>query len=122
MADQQAERTAVRRQSLHVVDAQSVACKNLVDDKKRKIRKMLVIDRVELPFLDQTQQMRKFKSGGPGRFQQHLEAHQEIMQVGNVGEHIVCGHQIRGLAGGGKAARGFSAEKRYLGSDALVLS
>ena len=94
--------------------------KNLVDDKKRKIREMLVIDRVELPLLDQMQQMRKFERGGSSRFQQQLEAGDEIMQVGHVGEHVVRGHQIGGLAGRRQAARGLGAEKRHLGRDALV--
>src|SRR5690349_20121726 len=55
---------------------------------------MFVIDRVELPLLNQAQQMwnldREDSLGG----QQTFQAGDEVIQVGNVGKHVVRGDEI----------------------------
>ena len=54
-----AQRTAMRRQTIDVEYRQAMTREHLVDHQQRKIRKVLMIDRVELAFRDQPQQVRK---------------------------------------------------------------
>ena len=64
---------------------------------ERKIRKVLVIDGVELALLDQAQQVRKLEGGNPGRLEESLKPVHEVVQIGHVRQHVIGDHQIRTL-------------------------
>src|SRR3978361_1169867 len=55
---------------------------------------MFVINRVELHAFHQPQQVRKLDREHSLRLQQYLEAADEVVQLGNVREYIVCDDQV----------------------------
>src|SRR5215208_6385668 len=59
VAPKNPQRPSVSRELLNIEESKTVPCENLLDGKERKIRKVFVIDRVELVLLDELQQMRK---------------------------------------------------------------
>src|SRR3954462_15039255 len=56
---------------------------------------MLVIDRVELHAFHQAEKVREFNREHALRFQQYLEATNEVVKLGHVREDIVCNDQVR---------------------------
>ena len=60
MARENAKRAAVSWKFLNVEQRQTVRRKNLLHDKERNVGKMFVVNGVELIFLHQTHEMRKF--------------------------------------------------------------
>ena len=53
-----------------------------------------MVDRIELILLHQSKQVGKFHSDEPGRFYEHLEPTDEIIQVRHVGQHVVADNKI----------------------------
>ena len=78
---------------------------------------MLVIDRVELPLGHQLIEVRELKCCNSMGLQQQTESSDEIIDVGNVGEDIVGGGQIRRLTTLKELARQFDAEESLNGFD-----
>src|SRR5688500_6618040 len=55
---------------------------------------MLVIDRVELDILDEPKEMGYLNAENAGWLQQRGQSGHEIVQVGNVGKHVVDDEQV----------------------------
>jgi len=89
VADEQAQRPAMRRQPLHVEDAQRLRRQNLRDGAEGQVGEMLVVDRVELVVPHQAEQMRKLEGGDTLGQQQLAEAAEKIMDIGDVREDVV---------------------------------
>ena len=67
-----AKRAAVRPQLLDVVDLEPVGAQDLGGRPEREVREMLVVDRVVLKPVEQTEQVRKLEGRGPVVAQQRL--------------------------------------------------
>src|SRR5579871_86079 len=93
----------------------------LVDHVQREIRKMFVVDRVELLLLDETEQMRELERCRAMWFEQKLKTADKVVQVGHVRKHVVGGHQVGRFPGSAEPARRLGAEKRDFGGNALVM-
>ena len=89
-----AQRAAVRRQLLDVVNPQAVAPEHLFDGVEREVRIVLVVDRVELDLLDQFEEMGKFDGRRAGGLQQRSDAGDEVVQPRHMGQHVVADDQI----------------------------
>jgi hypothetical protein len=68
--------------------------KNIQQGRERQIRKMLMIDRVEVIALDQFLQTGEFERDDAIRLEQFRKALDEIVDIGNMGEDIVADHQV----------------------------
>ena len=90
-------------------------------DDEREIREMLVIDRVELVFLHQPQQVRELHRDHAAGLEQQAHAAHEVVQVGHVREHVVAGNQVRLAARGRELAGGLGAEELHQRGHALFL-
>src|SRR5579872_4165320 len=88
---------------------------------KREIRKMFMIDRVELLLLDEVKQMWKFQRRSAGRFEQKLKTADEVVQVGHVRKHVVGDHQVGRFSGRAQPARRLDPEKCHFGGNSLAL-
>ena len=83
------------RQLLHVEQPQAMSGEDLLDHEQREIGEMLVVDRVELGILDQPRQMRELHRQDTVLRQQMREAGDEIVEIGNMGQHIVAEQKVR---------------------------
>ena len=111
--------TAMRRQFLDIENAKTVCREYGQDGSQRQIRIMLVIDRIELIFLYQLQQMRELESSDAGRIEQHREAGDEIVNVGHMGENVVGRHQIGAPASYREFAGQIDTEETFVDFNAL---
>ena len=75
---------------------------------------MLVVDRVEL-VLDQRMRCGNSIVITPSGAKQDRDTRDEVVQVGNLGEHVVADDQVRPLAGVHQLARGLTAEELHEG-------
>src|SRR3954470_12901616 len=96
--------------------------KNLFHRYERKIRKMLVINRIELALGAQTHQMRKFHGDNALLGQQYLQSFDEIVQVGNMGEDVVANQEIGTQTLSAQCPRSRLAEKVDTGRNSSVTS
>ena len=71
--------------------------KTRLDGQKREVREVLVIDRVELVLARSAASGAGTPSSSPLRLEQELHPADEVVQIGNVGEHVVPDHEIRRL-------------------------
>ena len=78
---------------------------------QRKVGKMLVVYRVKLVVLDQSQQMRKFHGDDAVPLQEDPQSRDKVVQVGNVGENIVTDYQVGAFPLRGKLLGATSSEK-----------
>ena len=69
-----------------------------------------MVDRVELVLVDQAQQVRELDRDDAVGREQDPEARDEVVQVGNLGEHVVGGDHVRAPALGGQ--RSWRARRR----------
>ena len=72
---------------------------------------MLVVNRVELIFRDELEQVRKLERDDAAGLQRDLQAADEIVDVGDVGHDVIAKQQVGGLAVGDKFLRRLHAEK-----------
>ncbi len=79
---------------------------------------MLVIDRVELPVLDQAQQVRELHRNCARGLQQDRQSSGEVVQVGHVRQHVVGADQVGLLARGGEPMRCHHTKEGDLGRHA----
>src|SRR5262249_40355884 len=93
-----AQRTTVRGQPLDVEQLEAFSSERILHRLKGQIRVMLVIDRVELIFPHEIQQMRKFHGDDTSRFQKDLQALHKIVEGGYVRKHVVADEQVGVLA------------------------
>ena len=82
------------RQFLHIEEDQPVLPKNPFHGEKRKIREMLMIDRIELILFHQSGQMGKLHGDQAVGLQRRFQPADKIVQVGVMGQNIVSDDQI----------------------------
>ncbi len=70
-----------------------------------------MIDRIELGFVHQAEQMREFQRNYTIRFKDGLQARSEIVQVRDMGKNIVADDDIGRTAGGSQILRSVDPEK-----------
>src|SRR6185295_13405768 len=78
---------------------------------KREIRKVFVIDRVELVLFHQPHEVGELNRNYPTGSQQYLEASDKVVQIGHLRQHVISRNHIRLLTIGGKFMREFLAKK-----------
>src|ERR1035437_4564279 len=78
----------------HVEDMQAVGGGYTLHGGEREIGEVLVVDRVRLSSLDQIHQVGKLERGDPVGLQQDGKAGGKIIDVRNMGEDIVGGHEV----------------------------
>ena len=79
-----------------------------------------MVDRIELVFLDQTLQMRKFECYDTFWLQKQANAGHEVVEIGNLRQHVVADDQIRLHAASDKVVCETRAEEIDLCRDALI--
>ena len=75
---------------------------------------------LELHLADQAQQVRELHRDHPARFQQHGETGDEVVQVGDVRQHVVADEEVGGLADAMASDPGAMA-KHYVPASPKVL-
>ena len=106
-----AQRSAVGRKFLDVEYLEPVTAGEPIDCHERKIREVLMIDRVELVFIDQALDMRELECDHPVRGKQVRHACREVVKIGNLRQHIVADDEIGLMPLGDKALREIQTEK-----------
>src|ERR1700741_1347646 len=104
-------RAPMRGQFLYVEDLEAVPGGHHVDRGEREIGEMLMIDRVELVFVDEPLDVREFKGDHPLRLEQERHACHEVVEVWNLCENIVADDEIGLLAFLDKLARQADTEE-----------
>ena len=105
LRDVLANRSAVRREQIDVVDVQAVARVEILQARHAVVAQVLVIDRVELAVIDQVFHVRRFGDERPGVFQNRRDARDEAVGVGDVRHHVVRVNDVRFLPFGGELLR-----------------
>jgi hypothetical protein len=80
----------MNRDARHVLHAQTVSPKELVDGGQREVAQMLVVNGVELASIDQVFDIRNLDDGDPRIFQDGGHPADHPVQVGHMSEHVVC--------------------------------
>src|SRR5262245_60957 len=88
------ERPPMCSQLFHVENLESVSVEKLSDRQQRKIRKVLVVNRVELVFLHESHQVWKLESNDAILVEQNLHPTDEPGEIRYMGENIVSNDQI----------------------------
>src|SRR5262245_23895504 len=89
-----AQGPAMGRKLLDVEHLEPVAASQPVDGNERKIREMLMIDRVELVVLDQSFEMRELERDDSVRSQQVGHSRRKVIEIRNLRQHIVADDKI----------------------------
>ena len=111
MASEHAQRTAMGRQFLDIEHPHAMVFPDALMGEQREIRKVLVIDRVELVLLDQPEDVRPLDGHHAVPGQKGLDAGHEAVEVGHLGQNVVAGHQISLSAFRSKRAGKLVSEK-----------
>ena len=107
------QRAAVRGQLLDVDHAQAGGGERPRRREQREVLVVLVVDRVVLAALDQPQQVRELERDQPVRLdQQRRQPGGEADEVGDVGVHVVAGHQVGAAVLGGERRRRSPAPRK----------
>ena len=120
VASEYAQRPAVRRQFLDVEKGDAMLRKDSLNRHKRQVAEVLVVDRVELVFRHQARQMRKLHCDHAPRRKQHFDAADEVVDVGNVRQHVVAEEDICTSMLGSDFGRGLAPEESHDGRNTLV--
>jgi hypothetical protein len=104
-------------QLLHVEQHETVRREDALGGGERQVGEMLVIDGVELLFGHEPQQVREFHRDHAARLESDLHAGDEIVDVGNVGEHVVAQQEIGLPARVAQFRRGLHAEETHVRRD-----
>lgn len=102
---------AVRRKLFHVVYLQVVRPEDLGSGGKGEVREVLVVDRVVLDRLQQAQQVRELEGDRTFVPQEDPRAGNEVVQVGDLGEHVVADDQAGAPLLGRQLPGGLPAEE-----------
>ena len=78
------------REFFDVENTQSSALEDGLAGEKRQVAKVLMIDCIELNFVQQVQNMRKFKGCYALILQKDLKSRNEVVDIRNMGQNIVC--------------------------------
>ena len=106
---------------LHVEKHEAVMGENQLRGEEGEIGEVLVIDGVELVEFDEFQEMGKLHRQHPLGLQCKLQAGDEVVDVGDVGENVVADQEVGLGAIGCQDLGGFGAEEPDQGRDALLL-
>ena len=104
----------------YIEHLETVAREDLFNHEKGQVRKMFVVDRVELTFRNKAKEMGKFERCGSLRLKQYFEARDEIIHIGNVRQHVIGCHKIGTPAVSSHPLCGLGAEKRDFGRNAFT--
>ena len=88
----------MRPHFLDVVGGETVRAEDVRDRREREVREMLVVDRVVQKPFEEAEQVRELEGRRPVVAEQHLRAGNEIVQVGDLGKHVVAHDQAGALA------------------------
>src|SRR2546430_10072740 len=121
VANVQTQRTAMGRKLIDIENSKPKLSKHFVKRKQREIRKMFVIDRIELTPFHQPQEMRDFNRDSSARLQQQFQSANEIIEVGTIRQNIVRNDKIRLLSAGAKLHGNPGAKKLGQGGYSLFL-
>src|SRR5215469_8190962 len=111
MASKNAERPTVGRQLLDVKKCEPISSKNPFRGEEREVRKMLVVDGVELVALHQPQKVGKLQGEDALRLQCNFHSGHEVAQVRHLGEYIVANQQVRASLFPGQIGRHLFSEE-----------
>src|SRR5437867_3991076 len=119
---EQSQRAAMNRNSLRAKDCQSMPLEQGLQRRHRKIKNVLMVNRIELRVLDQIDGVGKFQDNSATRFDQRFEAGHEIVCVWRMSEDIVAENQVSLFADRRKLLRHLQTEKFADGFDSLFAS
>src|SRR6266850_2194625 len=88
------QRSSMRVYFIHIESIQTMPSQRGRSGEKGEIRKVLMIDSIELAALDQPLQVRELQGEHALGFQKSREAGDEVVQVRHVGEDIVRHEQV----------------------------
>src|SRR5690348_75037 len=98
MSQIDAQGAAMRAQFVDIDQSKAVPCRKFLNCDQGKIGKVFVVDRIELIFSDKVQDVGKLECDQSFGLEQALHARNEIVQVGDLGQHVVADNQVRPLA------------------------
>ena len=84
----------MRRQLLHVEQLQTVMEEDLLHGAKAEVREVLMVDGVELVLFDEPQQVGEFHRDHARGSEQLPHPTDEVIDVGNVRQHVVAEYQF----------------------------
>ena len=116
-----ADRAAVGRELLHVKEGQAVGGENPLGGVQREVREVLVIHLVELIPDHRLVQVRELDGNHPTRAEQDLEARDEIIEVGDLGQHVIAEDQVGPAALRHQLPGSLSTEELHERRDPLLL-
>src|SRR6185369_1786336 len=79
---------------------------------------MFVIDRVELDTLDHPQDVRNFDREYSRRFEKRMQGTDEVVEIGNVCEDVVCDHKVGSLLAFDDSRRSLATQETDLRGNA----
>ena len=88
----------MRRQLLDIENSKPMASRHAFDRHERKVRKVLMVDGIELVFLDQPLKMGKLECNHAIRRQQDLHTRNKIVEVRDLRQHIVADDEVSAAA------------------------
>ena len=89
-----AERPSVARKLFDVDKREPLRAEDRLDRVQREVREVLVVDRVVLEVLDQFREVRELERRRPRRREQGGHARDEVVDVRDLGEHVVSEDEI----------------------------
>src|SRR4051794_39769478 len=104
----------MRGKLFDIEHSESVTSEDLLHSHEGQVREMFVIDGIELSFLHQAQQMRKFERDNSVRLQGDLQTFGERVQIGHMRIDVVADEKIRL-----QITRGIAAEENSAGRNAF---
>jgi hypothetical protein len=100
MTRENSQRAAVNGNWFHLKNLELMFGEERLERGQGEIINVLVINGVELVFLNQIDRVREFEDDASARLEQDAESFDEIVYVGGVGENVVAEDQIRWFARG----------------------
>jgi hypothetical protein len=94
---------------------------DLLDRREAQVGVVLVVDRVELVALYEAHQVRELQGEDAAGREQGLHPGHEVVEIGDVREHVVADQQIGRSALRDHLAGSFAPEEGHQGVDALLL-
>src|SRR5690606_38836129 len=107
-------------QLVNVEEHQAVVFEDPFHRAKREIREVFVIDGIELISFYQPQEVGEFHSDYTVGLQEHLHTAYQVIDIRNVGQHVVTDQQVGLAVFLLQGLSGFNTEEAYLCADALL--
>src|SRR4051812_16016314 len=92
--DEQPQGATMDRERLDTVEVQVVSPEQPIQRSYREIAQMLVINGIEFDVLDEVLQVGNFDHGNTVVLQDRADPGDETVRVCDVGEHVVCMHDV----------------------------